>query len=99
MWEKSVPAIRIHCDSQSAIARAQNNLYNGKSCHIRRRHKTTRQIISNVVITLDYIKSVGNLADPFTNALPRDIVAKSSKIMGLKPIKEKCWGQKRLRQI
>ena len=88
MWENLVSGIHIHCDSQSAIARAQNNLYNGKSCHIRRRHKTTRQIISNVVITLDYIKSVGNLADPFTNALPRDIVAKSSKRMGLKPIKK-----------
>ena len=31
MWEKTVPAIRILCDSQSAIAWAQNNLYNGKS--------------------------------------------------------------------
>ena len=36
MWEKPVPALRIHCDSQSAIARALNTLYNGKSHHIRR---------------------------------------------------------------
>ncbi|KAL0712010.1 hypothetical protein Bca4012_018988 [Brassica carinata] len=86
MWEKPVPAIRIHCDSQSAIARAQNNLYNGKSRHIRRRYKTIRQLISNGVITIDYIKSADNLADPFTKGLPRDVVAKSSKGMVLKPI-------------
>jgi len=85
MWEK-LPAIRIHCDSQSAIARAQSNLYNGKSRHIRRRHKTIRQLISTGVITIDYIKSADNLADPFTKGLPRDVVAKSSKGMGLKPI-------------
>ena len=39
MWEKSVPAISIHCDCQSAITWTQNNLYNGKPRHIRRRHK------------------------------------------------------------
>ena len=38
------------------------------------------------VITIDYIKSADNLADPFTKGLPRDVVAKSSKGMGLKPM-------------
>nr|VDD30760.1 unnamed protein product [Brassica oleracea] len=77
MWEKLVPAIRIHCDSQSAIAQAQNNLYNGKSRHIRRRHKTIRQLISTGVITILYIKSADNLADPFTKGLPRDFILTS----------------------
>ena len=31
-----------HCDSQSAIGRAQNSMYNGKSRHIRRSHNTIR---------------------------------------------------------
>ena len=35
-WQKPVPPICIHCDSQSAIGRAQSNMYNGKSRHIRR---------------------------------------------------------------
>ena len=35
-WPKPVPPISIHCDSQSAIGRAQSNMYNGKSRHIRR---------------------------------------------------------------
>ena len=36
IWPKSVPAICIHCDSQSAIGRAQSQIYNGKSRHIHR---------------------------------------------------------------
>ena len=71
MWEKPVPALRISCDSQSAIARALNTLYNGKSRHIRRRHKIIRHLISSGVISLDYIKSIDNLADPFTKGLSK----------------------------
>ena len=37
---KHVPPICIHCDSQSAIGREQNSMYNGKSTHIHRRHNT-----------------------------------------------------------
>ncbi|CAA7023934.1 unnamed protein product [Microthlaspi erraticum] len=86
MWEKPVPALRVHCDSQSAIARALNTLYNGKSRHIRRRHKTIRHLITTGVISVDYIKSADNLADPFTKGLTRDQVLKSSKGMGLLPM-------------
>ena len=89
MWEKPVPALRIHYDSQSAIARALNTLYNGKSRHIRRRHKTIRHLISTGVISVNYIKSADNFADPFTKGLPRDQVLKSSKGMGLLPMTKK----------
>ena len=41
-WQKPVSAICIHCDSQSAIGRANSAMYNGKSRHIRRRHNTVR---------------------------------------------------------
>ena len=52
-----MPEICIHCDSQSAIDRAQNDMYNGKSRHIRHRHNTVRQLLSNGIISIDYIKS------------------------------------------
>ncbi|KAK6122523.1 hypothetical protein DH2020_043728 [Rehmannia glutinosa] len=61
-WNKPMPAVMIHCDSQSAIGRAQSSMYNGKSRHIRRRHNTIRQLISNGVISVDYVKSKENLA-------------------------------------
>ena len=39
---KPVTAICIHCDSQSAIDRAQSHIYNGKSRHIRPRYYTVK---------------------------------------------------------
>lgn len=85
-WEKPVSAINIHCDNQSAIARAQNSMYNGKSRHIRRRHNTIKQLISNGIISINYVKSKENLADPLTKGLARDQVYHLSRGMGLKPI-------------
>ena len=74
---------------QSAIGRAQNVMYNGKSRHIRRRHNTIRQLISTGVISVDYVKSKDNIADPLTKGLNRELVEKSSRGMRLKPIKMK----------
>ncbi|KAH9751211.1 hypothetical protein KPL71_014192 [Citrus sinensis] len=85
-WPKPVPTICIHCDSQSAIGRAQSNMYNGKSRHIRRRHNTIRQLISTGVISIDYVRSKDSIADPLTKGLNRELVEKSSKGMRLKPI-------------
>ena len=87
-WPKLVPPICIHCDSQSAIGRAQKNIYNSKSKHIRRRHNTIKQLLSIEVISLDYVKSKDNMADSLTKGLNRKFVEKSSKRMRLKPIKE-----------
>ncbi|KAK9052683.1 hypothetical protein SSX86_029313 [Deinandra increscens subsp. villosa] len=85
-WPKPVTAICIHCDCQSAIGRSQSAMYNGKSRHIRRRHNTIRQLLSTGVITIDYVKSKDNIADPLTKGLSREVVHKSSRGMGLKPL-------------
>ncbi|XP_075504625.1 secreted RxLR effector protein 161-like [Primulina tabacum] len=85
-WEKPVPTICIHCDSQSTIGRAQNDMYIGKSRHIRRRHNIIRQLLLTGVISVDYVKSKDNIVDPLTKGLNRELVAKSSRGMWLKPI-------------
>ncbi|CAL8175186.1 unnamed protein product [Prunus armeniaca] len=72
MWPKPVTAICIHCDSMAAQARAKSGVYNGKSRHIRRRHNTIRQLLSNGIISIDYVKSKENIADPLTKGLPRE---------------------------
>ena len=87
-WPKAVPPICIHCNSQSAIGRAQNSMYNGMSRHIPRRHNTIKQQLSTGVISIDYVKSKDNIADPLTKGLNRELVEKSSKGIGLKPLKE-----------
>ena len=82
-----MPPICIHCDSQSAIGRAQNSMYNDKSRHIRHRHNNIRQLLSTGVISLDYVRSKDNIMDPLTKGLNRELVKKSSRGIKLKPIK------------
>ena len=87
-WLKPVPPICIHYDSQSAIGREKNSMYNGKSRHICHRHNTIRELLSTRAISLDYVKSKDNIADPLTKGLNRELVEKSSRGMGLKPVEE-----------
>ena len=87
MWPKLVTAICIHCDSQAALARAKNAIYNGKSRHIRHKHNTIKQLLSNGVITTDFVKSKDNIANPLTKGLSREQVIVTTRGMGLKPIK------------
>ena len=81
-----MPAICIHCDSQSAIGRAQSNMYNGKSRHIRHRQNSIRQLLSNGGGSIDYVKSKDNIADPLTKGLNRVLVETSSKGFLLRPL-------------
>ena len=87
-WPKPVLAVCIHCDSQAAIGRARNVMYNGKSRHIRRRHDTVRQLLSSGIITIDYVKSKDNIADPLTKGLTREMIAKTSRGNGFKASKQ-----------
>jgi hypothetical protein len=67
------------------MSRAYSNVYNGKSRHISLRHDYIRELISSGIITIIYVKSVNNLADPLTKGLSRDMVRKTSSGIGLKP--------------
>ena len=69
-----MPAICIHCDNLSTIGIAQNNIYNGKSRHKRQRRNNVRQLLSNRIISIDYVKSKENIANPLTKGLPRERV-------------------------
>ena len=63
-------------------------MYNGKSKHIRHRHNTIRQLLSTMVISLDYVRSKDNIRDPLTKGLNKELVENLLRGMGLKPIKE-----------
>ena len=79
-----MPAICIHCDNQATLNRAQNFVYNGKARHIRRRHNTVRQLLSNETISIDYVRTNDNLAEPFTKGLSREKINCASRGMDLK---------------
>ncbi|RVW58748.1 Retrovirus-related Pol polyprotein from transposon TNT 1-94 [Vitis vinifera] len=62
----NVSTVSIHCDSQATLARAYSGVYNGKSRHISIRHEYVRQLIQNGIISISFVRSSGNLANPFT---------------------------------
>lgn len=76
--------ICLYCDSQATLARAFSEVYNGKSRHIGLRHSLVRKMIKDGIISLTYIQTSYNLADPFTKPLARDLVKTTSKGMRLK---------------
>ena len=44
LWNKPVPEIPIHCDSQVVIAKAKSKTYNEKSRYLHLRHNRIKQL-------------------------------------------------------
>ena len=86
LLNKPIPPIPMHCDSQVAISKVTSKNFNEKRRHLRVRHKSIRNLISHGVISLDFVRSENNIADPLTKGLTRPQVLESSRGMGLKPI-------------
>ena len=63
---ENVSALSIHCDSQATLARAYSEVYNGKSRHMSLRHDYVRKLIKDGIISLLFVRTNVNLADPFT---------------------------------
>jgi hypothetical protein len=80
-----MPAISVYCDSQATMSKAYSKIYNEKSIHISLRHEYVKQLIEDDVISIVYVKSSSNLADPFTKGLSRDLVKVTSIGIRLKP--------------
>ena len=87
MVEKPIPAILLNCDNQTVIVKVNNSKDNAKSSrHVKRRLKTVRKLRNSGVITVSYIQTHRNLADPFTKGLSRSVIESASREMGLRPI-------------
>lgn len=57
IWEKPSSPVFIHCDNQDTIVRTKNKIYNEKSRHIHLCHNYVRQLVSDGIISMDYIRS------------------------------------------
>jgi hypothetical protein len=88
LWPKPISPISIRCDSAATLAKAYSQTYNGKSRHLGVRHSMIRELITDGVISVVFVKTQHNLADHLTKALSRDLVGKSAKGMGLKSIRK-----------
>ena len=84
--EKPIPAILMNCDNQTVIIKVNSSKDNMKSSrHVKRRLKSVRKLKNSGVITVDYIQTTMNLADPFTKGLSRNVIDNASREMGLRP--------------
>nr|GEX78372.1 zinc finger, CCHC-type [Tanacetum cinerariifolium] len=84
LWVKPMAPIYIRCDSVATLAKAYSQMYNGKSRHLGVRHSMIRELITNGVVSIKFVRSQQNLADHLTKGLARDLVIKSAEWMGLK---------------
>nr|GEY17009.1 zinc finger, CCHC-type [Tanacetum cinerariifolium] len=70
--------------SAATLAKASSQMYNEKSRHLGVRHCMIRELITNEVVSIEFVRSQQNLDDHFTKGLARDLVIKSTEGMGLK---------------
>lgn len=57
LWVQPMPPIFLYCDSEATLSRAYNMVYNGKSRHIYLRHIYVKQLITDGVLNVVYIKT------------------------------------------
>ena len=81
-----MPTISLHCDNEATMSRDFSKIYNGKSRHISLRHEYVKKLILTGIITILYVRTSNNLADPFTKRLTKDLGRKTSIGMGLRSL-------------
>ena len=86
LWPQPIPTISMYCDSEATLGRAYTKMYNSKSRHIGLRHDYIRQFIESGTISIVYVRSNNNLANPFTKVVSRDMLGVTFIGMGLKPL-------------
>ena len=85
--EKPVPAILMNCDNQTVIVKVNSAKDNAKSSrHVKRRLKSVRKLRNSGVISVTYIQTDKNLANPFTKGLSRNVIDSASREMGMRPV-------------
>ncbi|GKB91809.1 zinc finger, CCHC-type containing protein [Tanacetum coccineum] len=57
LWSKPIAPISIRCDSAATLAKAYSQIYNGKSRHLCVRHSMIRELITNGVISIEFVRS------------------------------------------
>ncbi|GKC40710.1 hypothetical protein Tco_1053094 [Tanacetum coccineum] len=71
-------------ECSATLAKAYSQMYNKKSRHVGVERSMIRELITNVVVSIEFVRSQRNLANHLTNGLAKDMVLKSVEGMGLK---------------
>ncbi|GKA33268.1 zinc finger, CCHC-type containing protein [Tanacetum coccineum] len=72
LWSKPIAPISIRCDSAATLAKAYSQMYNGKSRHLGVRHSMIRELITNGVISIEFVRSQQNLV--LIEIMPKNII-------------------------
>ncbi|GKC72284.1 zinc finger, CCHC-type containing protein, partial [Tanacetum coccineum] len=56
LWSKPIAPISIRYDSAATLAKAYSQMYNGKSRHLGVRHSMIRELITNGVISIEFVR-------------------------------------------
>jgi hypothetical protein len=84
--EKPLSAILVNFDNETVIVKVDSSKDNMKSSrHIKKWLKSVRKMRNCGIITLNYIHTEKNLADPFTKGLLCNVIDAASKEMCLRP--------------
>ena len=85
--EKPVLPILMNCDNQTVLVKANSAKDNAKSSrHVKRRLKSIRKLRNSGVISVTYIQTDKNLANPFTKGLSQNVIDSASREMGMRPV-------------
>ncbi|GJR36012.1 zinc finger, CCHC-type containing protein [Tanacetum coccineum] len=88
LWSKPIAPIFISSSMKDLLhGKAYSQMYNGKSRHLGVRHCMIHELITNGVISIEFVRSQQKLANYLTKELARDLVIKSAEGMGLKGLK------------
>ena len=68
---KPILPISMHCDSQVVISKVTSKNFNEKIRHLKVRHESIRNLIFYGVISLYFVRSKNNIANPLTKGLVR----------------------------
>ncbi|GJY42616.1 zinc finger, CCHC-type containing protein [Tanacetum coccineum] len=66
LWSKPIKPNFIRCDSDATLAKAYSQMYIGKFRHLGVRHNMIRELITNGVVSIEFVRSQQNLADHLT---------------------------------
>lgn len=74
LWLKPIAQVFIHYDSAATLVKACSQVYNETFRHIEYRHSYVKDLILDGLITIDFVRSSQNLANPLTKRLAKDLV-------------------------
>nr|GEW92397.1 zinc finger, CCHC-type [Tanacetum cinerariifolium] len=57
LWVKPIAPIYIRCDSAATLAKAYSQMYNGKFRHLGVRHSMILELITNGVVSIEFLKA------------------------------------------